>query len=153
MTPGAADGESVFASVRLVLYHKQATSARTRFLRFDYESVCAFEPLSASPAAGPGGDPTDPRPVIAHPAPLLARAERWLGLPGGSLEAESGFREQVETPDGPLTVYLARFTTIDPPFDAAARVGGTFVALTETKDLPRAELALLRQAYALIMDD
>lgn len=152
--PGTAEGEPFFSSVRLVLYHKQATSARTRFLRFAYESICAFEPLPASPVPGAGGAPgTEPPSVIAHPSPLLARAEHWLGLPGGSLEAESGFRERVEAPGGPFTVYLARFTTIDPPFEAAARVGGSFVGLIDALDLPRAELTLLHRAYALIMED
>ena len=30
---------------RLILYHKQSTSARTRFLRLSYGGICAFEPL------------------------------------------------------------------------------------------------------------
>ena len=30
---------------RVILYHKQSTSARTRFLLFASGSVCAFEPI------------------------------------------------------------------------------------------------------------
>ena len=39
------------------------------------------------------------------------------------------------------------------PFDAAERVGGRFIALTEGRGLPPAELDLLRRAYRVIMED
>jgi len=35
---------------------------------------------------------------------------------------------------------------------AAERIGGRFVALTEVRDLPPAQLELLRRAYACIME-
>ena len=130
---------------RLILCHKQKTSARTRFLRFA-DSVLAFEPLpgSATLAVGTG-------PVRPHPAAHLQAAEARLGLPGGSLDVVTDFAQDVETPAGRVAVLLAAFTSIDPPFAAAAAIGGRFVAITEARGLPKLELDLLRRAYEVLI--
>ncbi|MDD3517474.1 MAG: hypothetical protein PHQ14_03915 [Chromatiales bacterium] len=137
------------ADARLILYHKQSTSARTRFLRLADSGVCAFEAL---PPLSSVMDTPAATGVLRHPADLLRAAEERLGLARGGLEIDAGFRAQVDTPDGPVMIHLARFTGIDPPFDAAERIGGRFVALTEVRDLPPAQLELLRRAYACIME-
>lgn len=133
---------------RLVLFHKQGTSARTRFLRFA-DSLLAFAPLPAGaalrPEDGPSGD------VLAHPAAVLKQAEDRLGLPSGSLSVEPDFLAVADTPGGEVQVRLAGFTTIDPPFAAADALGGRFVALTEARGLPPLELELARRAYAAIL--
>lgn len=137
---------------RLIVYHKQATSARLRFLLFAENTVCGFgalPPLAAvvEPEEMKRFDPT----VVPHPAPLVGRMERALELPVGSVELDADFLARVDVPDGPLTVYLARFTVIDPPFDAAHAQGGRFVDLTEARGLPRPELELLRKVYSHVM--
>jgi hypothetical protein len=116
MTDGAAP--------RLILFHKQKTSARTRFLRFA-DTVLACGPLPA--------------------------AEERLALPVGSLEIVDDFQMDVDTADGAVPVLLAGFTSIDPPFAAAEAIGGRFVAITEARGLPAVELELLRQAYEVLI--
>ncbi len=128
------------ADLRLLLVHKQSTSARVRFLRFGH-GLLAFTPLPAlsvvdEAAAAPS--------LMHHPASFLRIAEQRLGLPGGSLELEPEFLAQVDTPDGAVTVHLARFTSIDPPFDAADAAGGRFIAITEARGGTPAEMELLR---------
>jgi len=54
-------------------------------------------------------------------------------------------------PDGCIQVFLARFTTIDPPFAAAATQGAEFVELPQARNLPSTELLLLRKAYELVI--
>jgi hypothetical protein len=130
---------------RLILFHKQKTSARTRFLRFA-DTVLAFGPLpaSAAPAATVGT-------VRPHPAAHLHAAEQRLGLPAGSLEPVSDFSVDLDTPEGVVPVLLAGFTSIDPPFAAAEAIGGRFVAITEARGLPPVELELLRRAYEVLI--
>ena len=135
-------------AARLIMYHKQATSARTRFLRLEACGVCGFEPLPPLSRRAGGGEEG----VVTHPASLVREAEQRLGLAAGGLEVEPGFHHRLESPDGTCTVYLARFTAIDPPFDAAEQAGGRFVAITEARDLPPVQLDLLRDAYEVIME-
>lgn len=139
-------------AARLIVYHKQATSARLRFLRFADNTVCGFGALPRLAAVVERADMArfDPA-VVPHPAPLTGRMEKTLGLTAGSIEIDGELLARVDVPDGPLTVYLARFTTIDPPFDAATAHGGAFIDLTQARTLPAAELELLRRAYQRVM--
>jgi len=50
-----------------------------------------------------------------------------------------------------LSVYLARFTCIDPPRALYAERGGKFCAITELRGGHPAEMALLQMAYQAIM--
>jgi hypothetical protein len=133
---------------RLVLFHKQGTSARTRFLRFG-DSLLAFAPLPAGAVLRAEGEP--PGTVTPHPAPVLKQAELRLGLPPGSLLAEAEYCATVDTPQGEVQVLLAGFTTTDPPFVAANDAGGRFIAITEARGLPPIELELARRAYTTIL--
>ncbi|HEY6896727.1 MAG TPA: hypothetical protein VI279_05655 [Rhodocyclaceae bacterium] len=137
------------ADVRLILFHKQSTSGRTRFLRFA-QGLLAFEPLPALSALVDEGAAAASS-VRPHPAAALRAAEERLGLAGGSLKAEAEFYAEVETPAGAVPVLLAAFTSIDPPFDAAAQAGGQFIALTEARGLHPLELDLARRAYETIL--
>jgi hypothetical protein len=136
-------------NVRAILYHKHSTSARTRFLRLPYGGVCALGALPSLVEIGEGEPAGN---IVAHPAPVMLKLEGWLGLPEASLEPDSEFCAWLDTPDGPLSVQLARFTAIDPPFEAAKRIGGAFIALTDARRLPPVELQLLQEAYRAIMD-
>ncbi|NEX22135.1 hypothetical protein G3480_17795 [Thiorhodococcus mannitoliphagus] len=134
---------------RLIMYHKHPTSARTRFLRLDYGGVCGFTALPD--AAELAEKRIDDSNLVSHPAFLIRDAETRLGLPSGSLEAESGYRCKVSCPEGAKEVFLARFTSIDPPFDEAEAQGASFIDLTQARGLPKVELALLRLAYEKIL--
>jgi len=135
------DGEAP----RLILFHKQKTSARTRFLLFA-DTVLAFGPLPASATlcAETGS-------VRPHPAAHLRAAEERLSLPAGSLEPVADFHADVVTPDGTVPVLLAGFTSIDPPFAAAEASGARFAPITEARRLPPVELELLRRAYEILI--
>ena len=141
------------ANLQLILYHKSPTSARTQFL-LQGEGVClpGQLPQLAQVLESDRRNSVDGN-VISHPSPLLRHAAEWLAVPNEILELDPEFHERVDVPGGPLAVYLARFTTIDPPFEAAERVGGRFIALTEGRGLAPAELDLLRRAYSAIMED
>jgi hypothetical protein len=134
--------------VRVILYHKQATSARTRFLRLAYGGVCGFAPLpSAAELAAAEEGVSDSAAAVA----AVVAAEARLGLGAGGLELQAGLRMRLDAPEGATEVVLVRFRDIDPPFALAEAVGARFVSLTEMRGLPPLELALLRQAYDWIM--
>jgi hypothetical protein len=135
------------ADLRLILVHKQKTSGRLRFLRLPHGTV-AFTPL---PALSDLIEDAAPPQVVHHPAVFLQAAEARLGLPAGSLAHEPEFQATVDTPDGPVAMHLASFTTIDPPFDAAAALGGQFIAITEAMGGMPVEMDLLRRAYEVLL--
>lgn len=135
------------ADLRLILVHKQKTSGRLRFLRLPHGTV-AFTPL---PPLSELIEDAAPPQVVHHPAVFLRAAEEKLGLPAGSLAHEPEFLATVDTPDGRVALHLASFTTIDPPFDAAAALGGRFIAITEAAGGMPVEMDLLRRAYEVLL--
>lgn len=132
---------------RIILYHKQATSARTRFLKLESNSVCLFDPIPM-PAALLDRDPSN---TVNHPAAILRQAEKQLDFPGDCLKAETEYRQTVEVPGGAVQIILAAITTLDPPFEEAKKNGASFIDLTQARGLPEIELLLLRSAYELIL--
>lgn len=134
---------------RLIMYHKQSTSARTRFLRLSYGGVCAFSALPPDAVL----DETQDRAarVVTHPAAVLRDAEIRLGLVHGSLEAEPGFRCRIRLGEERTEVFLARFTGVDPPFETALAHGGDFIDLTQARRFAPIELELLRRSYERIL--
>lgn len=131
---------------RLIMFHKQRISARTRFLMFSQNTVCGFEPLPRLAQLlerRPRGN------VAMHPGALTHKAEQRLGMPTGSLEAMGDFHAMVDVPGGPVSVFLAGFTTIDPPFAAVG--DASFVELPEARMLPVIDLQLLRLAYEYLI--
>lgn len=137
------------SQTRLIMYHKQATSARTRFLRLGYGGVCGFEPMPTLSSLLELANDEDV--VLSHPGALVHQAEQRLGMSSGSLEAQGGYRARVDVPGGMIEVFLARFTTTDPPFEVADAIGGAFVDLAEARGVPPFELSLLRGAYEYIL--
>ncbi|TXH74912.1 hypothetical protein [Thiobacillus sp.] len=135
------------ADLRLILVHKQKTSGRLRFLRLPHGTV-AFTPL---PPLSDLIEDAEPPQVVHHPAVFIKAAEDRLGLPAGSLAHEPEFQATVDTPDGPVAMHLASFTTIDPPFDEAAALGGSFIAITEAMGGMPVEMDLLRHAYEVLL--
>lgn len=135
-------------NIRLILAHKQSTSARVRFLSFAH-GIAAFEPLP--PFASFDLDTPAPQ-VLHHPAVYLHAAETRLGLPEGSLKHEPEFVAFVTTKkDELIAVYLVFFTSIDPPFAAAEASGARFIAITEARGFSEVELDLLRHAYSVLI--
>lgn len=137
---------------RLILYHSQSTSARTLFLRHATGSVIAPEPLPASSRlVGQQGREADISPLFLHPASVVGHYCASCGLAASLLQADGEFHEQVATSGATLHVYLARFTSIDPPREWSAEQGGKFSAITELRGGSPVEMALLQRAYQTIM--
>ncbi|QFY41988.1 hypothetical protein F6R98_04535 [Candidatus Methylospira mobilis] len=134
-------------------YHKQATSARTLFLRMNNGSVMLPEPFPFL------SSPLEPGEVVydngcaqlEHPATLGQRFSTVLGLPPESVEVETDFIESVEIPSGTVTVYLARLKAMDPPRAHFAETGAGFYPITELRGGHPVEMDLLRKAYEFIL--
>ncbi|MGF1547371.1 MAG: hypothetical protein ACFCUG_08595 [Thiotrichales bacterium] len=136
------------AGLRLLLAHKQNTSARLRFLRFAH-GILAFAPLPA--LASVLDEPPSAPTVVHHPAQYLRAAECWFELPPASLKLEPEFRARVDTSAGTVEIRLAHFTATDPPFASAAARSARFIAITEARGCTPVELDLLRQAYETLI--
>lgn len=143
--------ESGLGKARLILYHSQSTSARTLFLRHASGSVITPEPLPALSSLLVEDATTRDAECFVHPAVLVQACLRELDLPAGLLQASGDFHERVDTPGAILDVYLARFTSIDPPRALFTPMGGSFRAITEPRGGHPAEMALLQRAYQAIM--
>ncbi len=132
---------------RLLCFHKQGTSARTRFVRWPH-GMLAFEPL---PADARLRDEMSALAVRQHPAAVLADAAARLGMSADALRAETEFEAVIATPEGEVPVLLVQFTALDPPFAEVEKHGGKFIAITEARDVGALELALLRKAYEILI--
>jgi len=136
---------------RVILYYNGAISGLTLFVQHPDASVCAPSPLPAlSSVLDDDEMPLD----IAHTAPadIVSAISHAMGLPANLLQANTGYREQVYTPEGLITVYLAQFNKLDPPRQLMAEKGCQLRTLTELRNRPPAEMELLRRAYALVME-
>ena len=96
-------------------------------------------------------DDMDASRFALHPAAVIHEAEQQLGLSAGELEVETEYTACVDVAGGPVNVLLARFTSIDPPFEIAEAMQATFIDLPAARDLGDVELQLLRKAYELIL--
>lgn len=128
---------------RVILYHKHPTSARTRFLKFRYNSVFAFAPLVKLAQLSEGLSSKTP----LHPAIALQQVTRQLGLPADILRIESPFQHYVDVPGEPVQIILIAITSQDPPFAIAEQLGAQFIDLMQARGLAPVELELLRLVY------
>lgn len=135
---------------RVILYHKQSTSGRTRFLRYAHGGVCGPEPLPALAQLldAPEGDAD----ISLHPAAIIAEAGKSVGVAAGDIEVDGEFDAWLDIAGGPVQVFLARFTAIDPPFAEVEQHDARFIELTAARGMAPAELELLRKAYESIME-
>lgn len=132
---------------RLVLCHKQKTSARLRFLLFPY-GVLAFEPLPPHAVISPSCSHAR---VELHPAAWAHQACKRLGLAHDAISAESGFHVEAHCQKNIVTILLATFTSIDPPFEMARRHDARFVPITELRQLSEVELDVLGHVYEYLI--
>jgi len=146
--------DTIFTNTRLIMYHKQHTSARTLFLRLN-NTVCSH-PL---PKLSQVKEADDEKEIFSHPALIQKQAEQliqymaqYLSIDAASIEADASFYEELDVPDGEIKVYLAQFTMMDPPRTEVAGKDGKMITIMEARGLPQTELELLRRAYAAIME-
>ena len=68
------------------------------------------------------------------------------------MEIEKQFTAIAKSKDLTLDIYLARFTTIDPPREQLKHLGGKFIPIVEARTFPAVELKLLGLVYSFLMD-
>ena len=136
---------------RVILYYNGAISGLTLFVQHPDESVCTPSLLPALSSVLEDDEmPLDV--ADTAPADIVSAIGKAMGLPANLLQANTGYREQVDSPGGIITVYLAQFKALDPPRQLMTEKGCKFKTLTELRNRPPAEMELLRRAYALVME-
>ena len=134
---------------RVILYYNGAISALTLFVQHPDAGVCTPCPLPVlSSVLETGAGSIDSTAAEAS----VSAIRKAMDLPDDLLQANTDYREQVDTPGGVITVYLAGFKTLDPPHQLMADNGCKFKTLTELRNRPPAEMELLRRAYVLVME-
>lgn len=140
--------------VRIIFYHKTPASGKTSFMKHKDGEVCSFEKLpNLSQIVDPGDKAYIDKDVLTHPNSILQEAARLMSIEQSCMEIDSEYQQKVDTAGNCVSIYLARFTSIDPPFEAAKNIGAEFISLTEARGLSEVELELLRRAYRVIMED
>lgn len=139
------------ALTRVILFYKGDISALTLFVRHPSGSVCMPQALPKLSAILEDADASAPI-VAQHPAAIVRSVNDAMGFPANFLKAEPGYRERVETPQGIVTVYLGRFTVLDPPHALLQTKNCRLLTLMELRTQPPAELELLRRAYTAVME-
>jgi hypothetical protein len=140
-----------FDNHRLMLYYKGDISALTLFTQHENGSVCFPKPLPVLSSTFETKQPPSDN-VCIHPAVLLNAINQLLALDNDLLRIEAGFSEQVDTPSGIITVYMARFTLLDPPHKLMQERQCKLQTLPALRNSPPAELELLRRAYTHVME-
>ncbi|MDY7015238.1 MAG: hypothetical protein SVX43_16900 [Cyanobacteriota bacterium] len=138
-------------STRLVLYHKQSTSARILFFCLD-GTVC--QPSGLPPRSQIVSSTLEEEEATVTPPPpaFVAEVAKKLGISEEMLEVEAEFQAIADSAGDAIAVYLTRFTTIDPPYEQIESGDGRLIAITEARRLPPVELELLRLIYSFLMD-
>lgn len=121
----------------LILYHKQATSARLRFARFGDTLLAARIEIAAD--------------ATPHPGALLGAAAERLALPPSALRIDPEFHGRLLAASGSASVWLGELLATDPPFAAVEAAGGRFVLLTELHGIPDPERDLMRAVYEHVL--
>lgn len=134
---------------RIILFHKNKTSAKTVFWVRNNASICLFDDLPSSAEITTEGEENN---VVLHPTSILLEVEKKLAISKGMLEVEPEFSAKLLSENQVITVYLARFTTLDPPQELAEQHQATFISITQARGFPSLELELLRLAYQNIME-
>lgn len=133
----------------ILLYHKHPTSAKTVFFKANNDQLCLFDTIP-NLASVCDKNPDD-LPLVIHPSPLLSDVCKWLDIAQDEIELENEFVEYIDVPNGIITVFLARFSAIDPPQQKAEAVKARFIALTDARTCTEVEIELLRRAYTHIL--
>ena len=138
-------------STRLIFFHKHPVSANLQFLYFPYGGVCAFNALPKLSALIDNDGMETQYDSVIHPSSIACWAEQQFQLQSGALLAEAEFFEQVEVPNGKISIYLAGFASYDVPDSFLSQYGARLVSLMECVGIAPVEMLLLQKAYRVIM--
>lgn len=142
---------NLFENNRLLLLYKGDISALTLFAQHENGSVCFPSPLPVLSEMLETED-SEIDEINLHPALLLKEINQIFNFEDDLLKIEPTFCEQVRTPKGNITVYIARLTLLDPPHKLLESRDCKLKTLMElSRQLPT-ELELLRRAYVKMME-
>ena len=116
---------------RLIIYHKQAASARILFFALN-GSVCHCDGLPPESKIVDSSIEEDR--VVDYSETLIP------------------IISNVTSKDLAIDIYLACFTTVDPPREQLKHLGGKFIPIVEARIFPAIELKLLGLVYSFLMD-
>ena len=142
---------NLFENHRLLLFYKGDISALVLFAQQENGGICFPEALPALSEILEF-DETEISEINLHPALLLKALNQHLDLDDDLLKIEPTFCERIDTPNGVMTVYLARFTLLDPPHKLLESRNLKLKTLTELRRQSPAEMELLRRAYVKVME-
>ena len=142
---------NIFKNHRLLLLYKGDISALVLFAQQENSGICFPEALPALSEILEF-DETEISEINLHPALLLKALNQHLDLDDDLLKIEPTFCERIDTPNGVMTVYLARFTLLDPPHKLLESRHLKLKTLTELRRQSPAEMELLRRAYVKMME-
>lgn len=140
-----------FEQHRLLLYYKGDISALTLFAQHANTSVVMPEPLPLLSSILEEHTHPDSK-VSLHPALLLNEFNALFKLDSDLLKIETGYYQYIDTPQGIVTVHLARFMVLDPPHKLLQDSGLRLRTLPELRGRPVVEMELLRRAYVKVME-
>ncbi len=104
---------------RLIMYHKQATSARLLFLVLN-GAICHFDSLPSGSKIVDSN--IDEEQVVEYPEDIIPKIKERLAISEDILELETTFKAIAKANDTTVTIYLVNFNTIDPPHEQLAHL-------------------------------
>lgn len=131
------------ADWQCVIYHKQRTSARTRFLCLGRDVVLPG-PIAADARLG---ELRPQRRVLAHPAAGLAAVSAASGIAVADLRVEPEALAALAA--NSTRIWLVELMLTDPPEGAMG--GARFVSIIEARGVAPVQRELLRLAYERIL--
>ncbi|MEM9511003.1 MAG: hypothetical protein AAGA16_25595 [Cyanobacteria bacterium P01_E01_bin.35] len=134
---------------RFVMYHKQSASARILFFTLN-SSICHFNALPTNSKIVESS--IEEERVVEYPENLLPSIKKQFSISSNILKIETKFQAIAKSDDSTIAIYLANFTTVDPPREQLAHLGGKFISIIEARSLPSIEVELLGLAYSFLMD-
>lgn len=143
--------DALFKNHRLLLYYKGDISALTLFAQHSNGSICFPSPLPLLSSALEQEECAETK-VNLHPSALVNAINTLFQLDNDLLQAEPNFNAQIDTPDGIITVHMARFKLLDPPHKLLESRACKLKTLPELRGRPPAEMELLRRAYVQVME-
>jgi len=138
---------------RVIFFHIQSASARMRFLYFKQRnSVLGFSSLdNLSVLIEKTEESEDLLQLETHNNAILQYIEQKLLFDLSKIELKYEFCYCIDNPNKLVVVALARFQSIDPPFELSEGLDAQFCELPSLRKVHQVELELLQKAYHLII--
>lgn len=150
LVASAETEQDLLPAWRCVVFHKQKTSARTRFL-IQGRDVVFPAGLEDGQSLTDAEDPdVVAAAVLPHPAAGVKALAAQLDLPPSAFRVEAAHLGRV-VEEELAPVWLVEVTTIDPPLENALRMGGRFISIMEARQSPAVQRELLRRAYERVL--